>query len=374
MDFELDDETVALRDLADEILSDFAGRDRVVQDAEEEPEPWVDQEAHRQLGLSGVLGAVLPESAGGAGLGFLAVHQVLERVGWSGVQVPVWESVVLGALPIARHGSDEQKHNLLPRVVAGESLLTAALGEPGPYDRAAPRTQATSVGGRWRLRGTKSQVPLGPSAHRVLVPATDRDGRTGLFVLDPSAPGVGWAEQTSVSGRPAALLTLDDAPAELLGQLGTGVLEDVLLHAEAGLAALQAGICAKVLRLTADHTSHREQFGQPLAAFQAVRQRLADGYIDVEALRLTSLQAAWLLTEEDPTAARAVAIAKYWACEVGHRGLHGAHHLHGGTGIDLDHALPRYFRFAKYIEMTLGTAGDHLRILGSTLAQQGDVS
>jgi 3-oxocholest-4-en-26-oyl-CoA dehydrogenase beta subunit len=231
----------------------------------------------------------------------------------------------------------------------------------------SPRTRAT-LAGTWTVSGVKTQVPLGLEAEGVLVSAAASDGRTGLFMVDPTAPGVTWQEQHSVSGRPVAQLTLVDAPAEPVGHLGAGVLEDTMLRAEAGLAALQAGVCATALRMTAEYTSGREQFGQPLAAFQAVRQRLADGYIDVEAVRLTSLQAAWMLASRDPGAARAVAIAKYWACEAGHRVLHSAHHLHGGMGIDLDYDLHRYYRFGKYIEMTLGTARDQLRTLGRSLA------
>ncbi len=369
MDFDLTPEATALRDLSAEILGDHSGAARwsSLSDRGE----WLDSDAYRTLARAGILGAALPESVGGAGLGFLELHQVLEQVGATNAHVPLWESLVLGADPIARHGSPEQQQRLLPPVVSGDAVLTGALVEPGAHDRLRPRTRATPAGTRhdaWLLTGVKTQVPIGPQAAAVVVSAADADGRTGLFLLDPTAPGATWHEQSSVSQRPVAQLTLLDAPAELVGQLGDGVLEDALLRAEAGLAALQAGVCSKALRMTADYTSGREQFGQPVATFQAVRQRLADGYIDVEAVRLTSLQAAWMLATGDPSAARAVAIAKYWACEAGHRVLHSAHHLHGGVGIDLDYDLHRYYRFGKYIEMTLGTARDQLRRLGRSLA------
>ena len=365
MDFDLTPEAVALRDLSAEILGDHSGparwswlSDRGV---------WFDADAYCQLARAGVLGAALPESVGGAGLDFVELHQVLEQVGETNAQVPLWESLVLGADPIARHGTPDQQQRYLPRVVGGEAVLTGAFTEPGAHDPLGPRTRATLAGG-WTVTGLKTQVPMGLQAEAVLVPAADAAGRTGLFVVHPEASGVTWQEQLSVSGRPVAQLTLVDAPAELVGQLGAGVLEDAVLRAQAGLAALQAGVCSKALRMTAEYTSGREQFGQPLATFQAVRQRLADGYIDVEAVRLTSLQAAWMLATEDPSGVRAVAIAKYWACEAGHRVLHSAHHLHGGAGIDLDYDLHRYYRFGKYIEMTLGTASDQLRALGRSLA------
>ena len=366
MDFDLTAEAVALRDLSAEILGDHSGATRW--SALSDRGAWFDADAYRTLAQAGILGAALPESVGGAGLGFLELHQVLEQVGATNAQVPLWESLVLGADPIVRHGSLDQQQRHLPPVVAGESVLTAALVEPGGQDRLSPRTRATHAGG-WTVAGLKTQVPMGLQADCVLVSASVSDGRTGLFTLDPNAPGVTWQEQRSVSGRPVAQLALVDAPVEPVGHLGAGVLEDAMLRAETGLAALQTGVCAKALRMTADYTSGREQFGQPLAAFQAVRQRLADAYIDVEALRLTSLQAAWMLATGEPGAARAVAIAKYWACEAGHRVLHSAHHLHGGMGIDLDYDLHRYYRFGKYIEMTLGNARDQLRTLGRALAE-----
>ena len=365
MDFDLTAEAITLRDLSAEILGDHSGAARW--SALSDQGVWFDADAYRTLAQAGILGAALPESVGGAGLDFLELHQVLEQVGATNAQVPLWESLVLGADPIVRHGSVEQQQRHLPAVVEGNSVLTAALIEPGGHDRLSPRTRAT-LAGTWTVSGVKTQVPMGLQADGVLVSASASDGRTGLFMVDPIAPGVTWQEQQSVSGRPIAQLTLVGAPAEPVGHLAAGVLEDAMLRAETGLAAMQTGVCAKALRMTADYTSGREQFGQPLAAFQAVRQRLADGYIDVEAVRLTSLQAAWMLASGDPGATRAVAIAKYWACEAGHRVLHSAHHLHGGMGIDLDYDLHRYYRFGKYIEMTLGTARDQLRTLGRSLA------
>lgn len=365
MDFDLTAEAITLRDLSAEILGDHSGAARWSSLSDQGV--WFDADAYRKLARAGVLGAALPESVGGAGLEFLELHQVLEQVGATNAHVPLWESLVLGADPIARHGSPDQQQRHLPRVVDGDAVLTGALIEPGAPDRLSPRTRAMRAD-TWTLDGVKTQVPMGLQAEAVLVSAADAEGRTGLFLLDPNAAGVTWQEQLSVSERPVAQLTLVDAPAELVGQLGAGVLEDAMLRAETGLAALQAGVCSKALRMTAEYTSGREQFGQPLAAFQAVRQRLADGYIDVEAVRLTSLQAAWMVANGDPSAARAVAIAKYWACEAGHRVLHSAHHLHGGMGIDLDYDLHRYYRFGKYIEMTLGTARDQLRTLGRSLA------
>ncbi|HEY8532622.1 MAG TPA: acyl-CoA dehydrogenase family protein [Micromonospora sp.] len=369
MDFSLSPEMEALRDLASGILADSSTPDHLTElDKRGE---WLDRQTWTSFADSGVVGAALPESVGGAGLGFLELYQVLERVGAAVAQIPLWESVVCGALPIARHGSPELIGELLPGVVTGESLLTAALLEPGAADPRQPRTTATRTGEGWRISGVKTQVPLAQLADWILVSAVTEDERSVIVVVRPSAAGVTIEPQKSVSQRPLARVTFDDVAADaVLAEPDDGaVLDDVLLHAMTGLAAMQAGVCAEALRRAAEYTSGRKQFGRPIATFQAVRQRLADSYIDVEAIRLTSLQAAWQLSE-GMDAHRAVEIAKFWAAEGGHRVLYAAQHVHGGIGIDLDYPLHRYFRFGKYIEFTLGPAKEQLRRLGRRFAAQ----
>jgi alkylation response protein AidB-like acyl-CoA dehydrogenase len=121
--------------------------------------------------------------------------------------------------------------------------------------------------------------------------------------------------------------------------------------------------------MSAQYTAAREQFGRPIATFQAVGHRLADAYVDVEAMRLTTLQAVWLLDAGLP-AATEVAVAKWWACEGGHRVAHAAQHVHGGVGVDIEYPLSRYFRWSKQLEMTLGAAPAQLLRIGSTLATE----
>ena len=123
----------------------------------------------------------------------------------------------------------------------------------------------------------------------------------------------------------------------------------------------------RALELTAGYAGTREQFGRPIGTFQAVAQRLADGYIDVAGARLTMWQAAWRLAE-GLSCDTEVATAKFWAAEAGHRVAHTAVHVHGGVGIDLDHPLHRYFVAAKHHEYALGAATAQLRRIGAVLA------
>jgi alkylation response protein AidB-like acyl-CoA dehydrogenase len=127
-------------------------------------------------------------------------------------------------------------------------------------------------------------------------------------------------------------------------------------------------VTERALELTAAYARTREQFGQPIGSFQAVAQRLADAYIDVEAIRLTMWQAAWRLSEGLP-AGTEVAIAKFWAADAGHRVAHTAVHVHGGMGVDLSYPLHRYFTAAADNEFTLGGATAQLRRIGAALAR-----
>ena len=124
------------------------------------------------------------------------------------------------------------------------------------------------------------------------------------------------------------------------------------------------------MRLSASYTSERQQFGVPVATFQAVGHRMADCYIDIECLRLTTYQAASLLHSE-AEAATELAIAKIWAGDCGHRVSYAAQHVHGGTGIDRDYSLWRYCLWLRHNEMTLGGSSVHLATLGREIAEGG---
>ena len=370
MDFGLNEEQEAVRDLARRILGDRTTPERLKQlEAGEDP---FDRSTWSELGEAGLLGIGLPEDLGGGGLGLLEVCLVLEEVGRHVAPLPVLPSIVMGAMPVAAFGTDDQRSALVPAAAAGEAILTAALVEPGAPPE-APTTTARRDGDGWRLDGVKLCVPAGMAAHRVLVPAAGDDG-VGVFLVDPAGPGVSRERLDTTSGLPEARLDLDGATVAadgVLGGPGRGetVVDWLVQRATVGLCATMVGVCEKALELTAEHTKAREQFDRPLATFQAVAQRAADAYIDTEAVRLTTWQAAWRLSE-NLSAADEVAVAKFWAAEGGQRVVHAAQHLHGGLGVDRDYPLHRYFLWAKQLELTLGGATASLLRLGRALAAQ----
>ncbi len=369
MDFSLSDECGAVDDLAERIFSDQVSPERFRGLGEDQ----FDRHLWAELANAGLLGISLPEGHGGAGLGFLATALVLERAGRHAAPVPVLPTLVMGAMPIAQFGTSDQKDSILPRVVSGELVVTAALLEPGA-DPSCPATTASTDGSGWRITGAKTCVPAGLLAGYLLVPASTGGGGVAVFIIDARSEGVEVVPLETTSGSPDARVELSAVrarPDDVVGAPGGGaeVVEWTVARATAALCSQMAGVAAQAVALTASYAKTREQFERPIATFQAVAQRLADAYIDAEALALTSRQAAWRLSQ-GLRAREEVLIAKYWAAEGGQRVVHAAQHIHGGMGVDRDYPLHRYFLLAKQLELTLGGSTAHLLALGRLLASE----
>lgn len=317
----------------------------------------------RTLAGSDVLSTAAPEDAGGAGFGVLEQTAILTALGRQLAAVPYLESVVLAVGALTRFGPPALAQRWAVPAVAGDTVLTVALdGELGQGP-----VQAVAAGQGFRLTGTRTQVPFGPVADAVLVPA-ETDSGTVVFLVSAQDPGVAVTPLKTTGLGSSAELELAGVEVgadRVVG--GPDVLAWLSTHRAVGLTAYQLGILERALELTAEYARTREQFDRPIGSFQAVSQRLADGYIDVKGLRLTLQQAAWRLSEELPADAE-VATAAFWAAEAGHRVAHTTVHVHGGVGIDMDHPVHRYFITAKQTEFALGGATSQLRVIGRELA------
>jgi len=249
-------------------------------------------------------------------------------------------------------------------------VLTAALAEEDGDDPRVPSARAERAGGQWALTGVKTAVDAAPGADLFLVPCASPDGVL-VFLVAPSDAGVRVEPQRLTDLAPAgrvvlSRVVLDDE--RVLGGVGAGVADWLVARATVGLCAMQSGVIERALELTAEYAKSRVAFGRPIGSFQAVTQRLADAFVDVEAVRLTMWQAAWLLASGAAGSDVAVATAKFWAAEAGHRVAHTAVHVHGGMGIDVTYPVHRYFVAAKRNEFALGGATAQLRRIGGALA------
>ena len=171
----------------------------------------------------------------------------------------------------------------------------------------------------------------------------------------------------TTSGIPEARIDYRAAPKTQIG--GPDAVEWLLERMTVALCAVMLGCCEQALAMTASYAGTRQQFDKPIGTFQAVGQRAADAFIDTEAIRLTMWQAASRLAAGVPSAAE-VATAKFWAADGGQRVVHAAQHIHGGIGVDRDYPLHRYYLWAKWLQLALGGASQHLLKLGQILANE----
>ncbi|MFC7343386.1 acyl-CoA dehydrogenase family protein [Saccharopolyspora griseoalba] len=362
MDFEPSEEHRELAALSARILTDRVTNQRLreIEGGAErfDPELW------QELGKADVLGAALPAPEGG-GLGLVEQCGVLVEIGRAVAPVPYLPSITAGASVLAEFGGTDHRRRWVAPAARGEVVLTAALAEPSADPR-APITRAERAGSDWVLTGEKTNVPVIGVVDLLLVPAMTARGPR-VFPVEPRSPGLRISRQEVVDSDSEGHLELTGVKVPEAEVLGAGALEELLRRSAIGVCAHQVGVLSDALRRTAEHAAERVQFGRAIGSFQAVAQRLADAFIDVQAAQLTMWQAAWSAGEGLPCDTE-VATAKFWAAEAGHRVAHTAVHVHGGVGLDLDHELHRYFVAAKRNEFALGGATTWLRRVGARLA------
>ena len=364
MDFRFGDDQTTVRDLARGILEKEVGPERLKRLAADRV--TLDRALWATLAEAGLLGLAVPAELGGMGFGLTELCVLLQELGRVVAPVPVFPTLVLGGLPIAESGTDAQRREWLAPVAAGDAFLTGAFS-------GAPEARARRQGGAWILDGTLHVVPAVDVAARVLVPAATPDG-AAIFLVDPRAQGVSLAPHGTSRGEPVFDVTLAGVRVDGLDLLGGDVRRGAAAVARAeesalvALAAMQVGVCERALELTSAYVRERVQFGVPIGSFQAVQHRLADCYIDVEAMRWVTWRAAWRLAERRP-ATREVLVAKFWAADGGARVTAAAQHLHGGVGVDVDYPIHRYFLAAKALELALGGATQQLARLGRDMAR-----
>jgi alkylation response protein AidB-like acyl-CoA dehydrogenase len=340
MDFELD--------VAQQVIANSAAD--VLRSAQTGEPAW------QALAKAGLLAITLPGWMDGDELGVLETAVLLTEVGRAAAPVPVLATIMLGALPITRWGSRDLQERLLAGVGTGETILSAAVRETStPMPFAPATTVALTEGGRaGTVTGTKVGVPYAGEARWLLVPATVAGGGRAVVVVDPAGAGVEVIRTPASGDGPEYTVRLERAP--IAGALGAGpgevgpgeigagagdAVDDLYRLASAGAAAMADGAIAGALDLTARYVASREQFGKPLATFQAVAQQIADVDIVSRTLHLAAQSACWRLAA-GLDAAEDVDVAAYWLAHEAPEAARTCHHLHGGIGLDVEYPLHRY--------------------------------
>ncbi|KOX00632.1 acyl-CoA dehydrogenase [Streptomyces sp. NRRL B-1140] len=324
-----------------------------------------------RLADADLLSLLLDARYGGAGLDAIALCLVLRESARVLARVPLLENSAAAAT-VQAYGGEEAKAELLARAGRGETVLTVAAHGRTGHDPAERSVTARQDGGTWVLDGVQTAIPWAYDADVTLVPAHTGTGRTVLALVPRGHEGADLAEQFSTSGERLGELRLTSARLAARNVIDTdGAWEWLRDLLATGTCALALGLGERVLRMTAEYTGEREQFGFPIATFQAVAVQAADRYIDLRAMEATLWQAAWRIASGAPgplPAAGDVAVAKIWAAEGVRRVVQTAQHLHGGFGADVDYPLHRYHAWAKHLELSLGPAAAHEEALGDLLA------
>jgi alkylation response protein AidB-like acyl-CoA dehydrogenase len=322
-----------------------------------------------EMAKLGWLGLPFPEEQGGAGLGLVELCLVLEEMGRAAYPGPYFASVVLAGLGLQLGGSAAQKEKWLPAIASGQARASAALLEDTlDWDPASTAAIASRAGAGWRLSGIKRFVPWAHVADVVLVPARAPEGLS-LFLVDPRAPGVTLEPMVGIdlTNRWSELRLSDAAvPAEaLVGQPGGAdeVLDALLRRAAVCASAEMLGAGRRCLDLSVGYVKVREQFGQLIGSFQAIRHRCAEMLMEVENSHSAVYYAAWALTAGAGDAAMAASICKSYVGESIRKVCGDAIQVHGGIGFTWEYDLHLYFKRAKALEPLYGDAAHHRELI-----------
>ena len=374
IDFELTDEQRLIRETA----RDFTDNEIVPVARDNDRNEHFDTDLVKKLGDMGYLGPIVAEEYGGRGLDYRTYALIVEEIGRgdSSARTVVSVQTSLVCSSIQRWGTEEQKHEWLPRLCSGEILGCFGLTEPDTgSDAANLKTRAERVDGGWKITGGKQWISMGNYAKVALVFAqTDPSAKhRGLAAFLVPTDSEGFSS-SSIHGKlglrasDTAELSLDGVLVEdsaLLGDVGDGfkVAMSALDSGRYSVAAGCVGICRGCLEASVAYSKERHQFGRPIAAFQLVQEMIADITVDVEAGRSLVWRAGWLKDAGRPSTTE-TSIAKLFATEAAVRDANLAIQVHGGSGYVDDYPVERYLRDARVTTLYEGTSQIQKLIIG----------
>jgi alkylation response protein AidB-like acyl-CoA dehydrogenase len=318
----------------------------------------------KEIAQLGWLGLSLPEAHGGSGLGMVETALLLEEMGRAAYPGPYWPTV-LAATAIELAGGEAQKKRWLPAVATGDARATIAfLDTELDWHPDAAQTRAEKTGKGWTLSGRKRFVPWAHVADVLLVPAQAPDGLT-LFLVDPGAAGLAL-EPVPVMDLATRLVdvTLDRTPVAsdaLLGGPGQAgpLLAALLRRGAVGAAAEMLGAARRCLDMAVGYAKVREQFGQPIGSFQAIRHKCAEMLLEAENSHSAVYYAAWALDAKAEDAELAASVAKAYVGDASRKVCGEAIQVHGGIGFTWEYDLHLYFKRAKALESMYGDGDYH---------------
>jgi alkylation response protein AidB-like acyl-CoA dehydrogenase len=373
VDFDFTDEQTALRGLAREVLTaESSPREVRAQMADA---TGYSESLWKQFAETGLLGITIDEAHGGLGLGTIEQALVLEEMGRAAYPGPYFATVVLAVTALVAGGDRAQLDAYLPGIAEGKLKATLALMEDrlttGPEGIGL---RARSQGGEYVLSGRKRFVPFAHVADVILVAArtsesSDPSHGVTIFALDRGAEGLTiepnvMIDQTSK----VSTLTLENVRVgrdASVGQVDGGwkIVEVVLRRAAVGAAAVMLGAARKCMDMSVEYAKVREQFGQPIGSFQAIKHACAEMLVEVENAHGATYYAAWAVDAAAPDAGLAASVAKSYVGEAARKVCGSAIQVHGGIGFTWEYDLHLYFKQAKFMEALYGDAEHHRELV-----------
>jgi acyl-CoA dehydrogenase len=379
VDFDIPDELALLaRTVRDFVETRLQPIEKQVEDSDEIPDEIV-----REMAGLGFFGLPFPEEFGGAGAGDLGYCLALEQFGRTSAAFSnlIGAHTSIGSMSIFLGGTDEQKRRYLPDLTAGRKIAAFSLTEPSSgSDAGSIQTTARKDGDRWLLNGTKIWVTNGPIADIVVVYAANdraKGARGGItaFIVEKGFKGfrVGKIdEKMGLRGSKTGELIFEDCEVPdanvLGGEVGAG-FRTALGALDIGRVSLSAGAVGTsqhLLELGVAHAKRREQFGQPIAANQAIQWMLADSAVEIHAARLMVYDAAAKL-DRGIRVSREAAMVKVYASELANRVADRVLQIHGGMGYMKDSPVERAYRDARILRIYEGTSEVQRMIIAEDL-------
>jgi len=378
MDLDFTEEQIALREMVRRVCAEHVPVEVVR--ALENDATGFSAEFWKQLGELGLLGILIPEQYGGAEMSMLDAAIVYEEFGRALAPSPHFVSAVLGAGVLLAAGSDAQQQEWLPKIATGEAILTPAWYEPDRSTRArGVQLAATPDGDSFRLDGVKRHVHFASAASRLVVLARTgpADEDIDLFLVDPNATGVTLTQQRSLATDTQYRVDfagVEVSAADRIGAPGSGwqtwrrVMLDGII-----LAAAQAnGGADRALEITCEYAAEREQFGKPLAAFQAISHYLADAATAVTGATTLAYEAAWARSQ-GRSVDRLAPMAKLFACQTYRDVTAMAEQVWGGVGFTIEYDIQLFFRRAKQLQLAWWDTRDlEEQVAASVLGEAAD--
>ena len=358
----LTEEQTMLQDAADGFLNEQAPIAHLRKLRDERDADGVSRDLWRAFGEMGFAGVIIPEALGGMGLGAVEAGVIAESLGRTLTPSPYLGSSILSAKVLIDGGSQAQQA-WLPRIAAGEAILSFAVDEGAKHAPSRITTRAERAGNGFKLNGAKAFVLDGHVADALIIVATAEEGTT-LFLVDPATAGVEIERTVMVDAHNAARITLTDVAVDadaVIGAVGGGeaLLDGALNLGRACAASSLTGAGDQAFKTTMEYLRTRKQFGKLIGEFQALQHRAAHLFSELELARAATIGAQIAIDEGREDAPLAASIAKAKAGRVAELAVQEAVQMHGGVGMTDAFDVGLFMKRVRVLNELLGDAGFH---------------